>query len=275
MKKTPYCYFKGKCMPEAEASLPLDNLGTVRGFGIFDFFRMRNGRFSFLEDHLRRFDHSQKFLGLSRQVEQNEIKKALKELCQLNEYTEAGFKLVLLGDGMESDATFSPLFYILHTDLAHYKAPTSAKVILHEYQREDAHVKSTNYFTSLLLHKKKKIFDAIDVIYHSQGYVSEASRGNVFVVKDGVVYTPDEHILAGITRKYVLLWGQEVADFRQQKVHPGDLLSADEVFLSSTLKEVCPVVSVEGKPINGGEIGPITKQISRLFQEKLNRISAL
>jgi len=254
---------------ESKVSLELGGLGTLRGFGVFDFLRTRNGKFFFLEDHLERFERSQKFLGLSTIIRQEEIRDALDTLSEWNTIPDSGLKLVLLGDGTENDPKLSSLFYILHTDLSNYKVPLFASVILHEYQREYPLIKSTNYFTSNLLHRKRMMAGALDVIYHKDGIVSEASRSNVFIVKEGRLVTPTKNVLKGVTRKQLLEIGQLVTDTYEGDVSVSDLLKADEVFISSTLKEVCPIVEIDGKPVGKGNVGPVTRKMSRLFQERL------
>lgn len=265
-----YCYFQGSVIEEAKATLSLANLGVVRGFGVFDFFRMRDGRFSFLDQHLNRFDRSQKFLGLSEVIKQDEIRDALDTLKGYNSFSEGGFKLVLLADGNETDQKLSPLFYILHTDLRKYQPPTFGSIITHEYIREYPLIKSTNYFTSQLLHRKRIMAGAIDVVYHLNDSVSEASRSNVFVIKDGKMRTPARNILEGVTRKELLKLSQDIIPTSVEDVSFNDLITADEVFLTSTLKEVCPIVEIDGKTIGSGKVGPYTRAIGKSFREMIN-----
>ncbi len=273
MSQKKYCYFQGSVVEESKASLALGGLGTLRGFGVFDFFRMRNGKFCFLQDHLDRFEKSQKFMGLSEMISQDEIRDALDTLKDWNKLPNSGFKLVLLGDGSESDAKLSPLFYILNNDLSSHKAPGYASVILHKYLREYPLIKSTNYFTSNLLHRKRIMAGAVDVLYHSNDVVTEASRSNVFIVKEGQLITPSKNILAGITRKHLLELAPDILPTVEADIQVDDLLTADEVFISSTLKEVCPIVEVDGKSIGSGKVGPVSRRLTTLFQEKLRDLA--
>lgn len=254
-------------MEESKVALSLSNLGTLRGFGVFDFFRMRNGRFMFLPEHLNRFERSQKFMGLSEVIRKDEIMDALDTLKEWNGFSDGGFKLILLADGNESDQKLSPLFYILHTDLTKYQAPAYGSIITHEYIREYPLIKSTNYFTSNLLHRKRVMAGALDVVYHMNDAISEASRSNVFIVKGDKLLTPSRNILEGITRKQILKIAPDIIPTSTEDVSVKDLTSADEVFLTSTLKEVCPIVEVDGKPIGSGKVGPFTRKLNKKFQE--------
>ena len=264
-----YCYFNGGMVDEEEVSLSIHNFGVHRGFGVFDFFRMRDGKYSFIQDHLDRFEKSQRFMDLSHIIEQDEIREAVDTLRDWNGYTDAGFKLMILADGKDSDAELSPLFFILQSDLSNHESAPYASVILHEYVREYPQIKTISYFTSNMLHRKKAKAGAIDVIYHKDDLISEASRSNVFIVQDGVFKTPAENILEGITRKQVLEVASQVGSIEVANVTIDDFFTADEIFICSTLKEICPIVEVDGNSVGSGKVGPLSRKISQLFQQKL------
>ena len=265
-----YCYFNGVYLKELEASIPIHTLGVQRGFGIFDLFRGRNGNPVFLEDHLDRFDRSQAFLGLDQLIAKNEIRNAIHTLQEMNGFKESTFKLMLLGDGDESEPMLKPLFYIINSDVSSLRNPPSANVILYEYLREYPSIKSVNYLTSTHLHRKKVEARAIDVVYHSDGAVSEASRSNVFMVKDGELFTPSENILLGVTRKNVLSFAKSITQVSVQDISVDMLKSADEVFITSTLKEVLPIVSIDGTKVGEGRIGAYTNKIQQAFSDLLH-----
>ena len=265
-----HCYFDGAVVEESKASISIHNIGVQRGFGIFDFFRVRNGKPAFMEDHLDRFYKSQAFLGLDRLIEKDEIRDAINELQKRNGYKEGAFKLMLLADGSESEPVLKPLFYITNSDTSRHVRPETANAILHEYVREYPAIKSTNYFTSNYLHRAKKKADAIDVIYHHNGILSEASRSNVFVVKDGLLMTPSTNILLGVTRKNVLSFAEDIMHVAVQDVTLEDLKSADEVFITSTLKEIMPITLIDGNRVGEGSAGKYTMKIHRAFLDLLN-----
>lgn len=265
-----YCYFNGEIIKEEKASITIQTIGVQRGFGIFDLFRVRAGKPTFMEDHLTRFDRSQRFLNLNRTIEKNEIRQAVFDLLKKNGFKESTFKLMLLGDGAETDPVLKPLFYIIHTDISNHKNPKSAGVILHEYVREYPEIKTINYLTSCHLHQKKMASSAIDVIYHDGKKISEASRSNVFMIKDEVLFTPRSYILHGITRKHILNLCSDLMDVKVADVTKEDLLSANEVFICSTLKEILPIVKVDGLNIKNSQIGTYTKKIQATFADYLH-----
>lgn len=266
-----YCYFNGSCLEEANASLPIHTLGVQRGFGVFDLFRTRNVAPTFFEDHLTRFEKSQRFLDLKQLITRDEVESATRALQEKNQYLDSTFKLMLLGSGSEAEEQLVPFFYIANTPLEVDKMPKTGNLITHEYVREFPEIKSINYFTSNMLHRKKHAAGAIDVLYHTNGIISEASRSNIFVVKNGSISTPEKNILAGITRKHILKIAERDFRIEVRDVSMDEVMTADEVFISSTLKEVMPILKIDDQEIGDGS-GPITSKLSSQFHEYLKRV---
>lgn len=264
-----YCYYNGQFIDESKASISIHNLGLQRGFGIFDLFRARNSTPTFFEDHLERFNRSQGFLDLDIHISKDEMREAVDILQEKNGFNASTFRLMLLGDGEDSDEILKPLFYILNVDMKGFTNPPTANLILHEHLREYPSIKSINYMTSYHLHRARNQAKAIDVLYHNNGVLTEASRSNVFVVIDGVLFTPADNILLGITRKNVLTIANSVMPVKVQDVTLEMLANADEVFITSTIKEVLPIVEIDQKGVGGGQIGAYTKQIQEAFADLL------
>jgi branched-chain amino acid aminotransferase len=115
-------------------------------------------------------------------------------------------------------------------------------------------------------------FEAI--LRNYRGELAECSQSNVFVIKDGTILTPrlNAGLLAGITREFIL----EVADeagvpARHAVLRDDDLFGADEAFLTSTTREVVPIVDVDGRPIADGRPGPLTKRLLEVYRERAGR----
>lgn len=259
-------YLNGEFVTEEKAVLPLTQTGIQRSYGIFDLFRTEDRKPRFLSDYLDRFERSQKSLNLTHLIEREEVVAAVTELQTRNQFECSTFKLVVLGDGPDtSDALFQPFFYIVNTPLDPDKLPKEIGVITHEYLREFPEVKSLNYMTSYALHRKRFAANAGEVLFHLNGQVSEASRSNVYAIKDGKLITPAKNILLGVTRKQVLNIAKEILPVEVGDLSLKDLLSADEVFLTSTLKEVLPLKFVDDK--HWENPGPFTTKIRKVFRE--------
>ena len=114
---------------------------------------------------------------------------------------------------------------------------------------------------------RKGAFEA--VMRNYRGEIAECAQSNIFIVKDGVALTPpvDAGLLVGITREFLFEVAREVGvPMREQVIRDVDLFGADECFLTSTTREVVPIVRVDEHVIGSGKPGPITLQLLRAFQ---------
>ena len=132
-----------------------------------------------------------------------------------------------------------------------------------------AGAKVTNYLESLLAVRQAKALGAQEaLIVDARGDVVEGATSNVFVVKDGRVVTPpvDAGILAGITREHVLAVARAAAiAVDERRLRPEDLYDADEVFITSSIRELLSVVRVDGRTIGAGVPGPVAQVLHRAF----------
>ena len=128
-----------------------------------------------------------------------------------------------------------------------------------------AGLKTTSYAeNAIALAHAKRLGASEAVLADTLGRLSECTGSNVFVVVDGVVLTPslDTGCLAGVTRELVLRWGTAVADIREAHLPLDVLSSADEVFITSSTRDVHPVVRVDDRAI---EAGPVTARLAATF----------
>jgi branched-subunit amino acid aminotransferase/4-amino-4-deoxychorismate lyase len=196
----------------------------------------------------------------------------VQKLTLKNDHQNGYIKMICTG-GYSPDGYTPPdeanllMFSFPFKNFGKKDADQGFNLIMSEYLRPNPLVKSTNYFNSVKNYPRMKEYDAVDVLYHYNGRLSECSRCNVFVVKDGVICTPDSGMLEGITRHRVLEHMDKGYDIRIQPVGVHELFTADELFITSSTKGVMPVVNVEGRPINQGEVGPISKSLSEKLGE--------
>lgn len=262
-----FCYLNCELVDENKASVPVTNFGLLRGLGVFDLFRARNGEPTFMEDHLDRFEQSQKFLNLNRLIKKEEIRSAVQELQRKNQFAESTFKLVLTGQGTDTDVQFDPHFFILNTELPSDLTSPPSELITSEFVRQFPQIKTLNYLSSYRLQQQKIEAGANDILFHQDGFISETSRSNVFVIKDGIIATPDKNILEGITRKNILKMLEGHLQVQIRPVTLKEVYQADEVFITSTIKEIMPIVKIDGQVIGSGQQGELTDQLITQFRE--------
>jgi len=274
MKK--YFYLNGKVLPIDRPALQINDIGILRGYGVFDFMRTQNGKIFHWDDHFKRFTNSAKTLNLKVPLSKASLAVAIGELSKKNHCQKDDFsvRLVLTGGPTEDGLSYKkPSFAILLEDI--YDFPKTcyqdgAKLISLDYERLLPESKNNNYIWTVKLGALKKQKGAVDLLYVAKGKVLEASMANLFLFKGATLITPKDGVLKGITRKIVLKLAKHHFKIEERDVKIGELESATEVFLSSTNKLIMPIVNIDGKKIGGGKVGENTKKIIELYENYAN-----
>jgi branched-chain amino acid aminotransferase len=265
------CCINGKILPGQQASIPVSELGVLRGYAIFDFCRTAHGKPFLLEKHLVRFRRSAALMDLPLNYTDEEITKAVYDTLEHSGLQEAGIRLLLTGGFTPDSFTFTePTLIITAEHLA--MAPgkelqTGVKLMSHAYLRETPEIKTTNYVQALRLRHQLQQQQAYDILYHHKGNILELTRSNFFLVKGQTVITPSENILKGITRRTILDLAQTEYTVEERLVAWHELAEADEAFLTGTNKRLVPVVQVGNQQIGNGKPGKVTLRLYELFTE--------
>lgn len=265
-----FCFLNNKFLRYDQASLHISDLGLQRGYGIFDYFLEMERRIPFFDDYLDRFYSSADLLNMKVPLCRKDLKEKIGELLQQNKLGTSGIKLLLTGG--YSEDLYSPggksNFMILNLPIHHKPGDmgNGVKLLLLDFQRHMPEVKTTFYLPSLALFPKLKEYGAVEVLYHHNGFISETTRANIFLVKNGILATPSPGVLRGITRKHVLSVAKGLLATVERPVRLEELWEADEVFITGTSKHVIPVVEIEGRRIGDGVPGEWTRLASEAFE---------
>ncbi len=264
-----FSFFNDSVVKYTDLNLHVSDLGIHRGYAIFDFFKIKNGKIHWQDDYFDRFYNSAELADLDVPVEREELAKIIHELISKNESPESFIKLLLTGghseNGFDVDKTnFMVLNYeAAPQDQALYD--DGVNLISAFYQRPTPEIKTTNYFMSASLHKKRKQFNAVDVLYHLDGIVTEASRANFYIVRDDEIFTTEDDVLPGVTRKNFIKTIDKHYMVNQQNVWLEDIWDADGAFITSTTKGVMPIVKIDDTLIAGGKVTDTVKDIMNIF----------
>jgi branched-chain amino acid aminotransferase len=258
-----YAIINSEIVPYEKAFIHASDLAIHRGYGIFDFLKVASGHPYFLNDYMDRFYHSASVMRLTIPLERNALTDLVFKLIKLNAMESSGVKMILTGgyspDGYQPDR---PNLIITQHELVLPPAELIRKgvyVITHEYVRDIPTVKTINYTMGIWLIDKIKAAGAYDVLYCKDRMISEFPRSNFFIVrKDGVVVTPAENVLAGVTRKNILKAASRHFEAIEGDVTLEDVSEAREAFITSTTKRVLPVVKVDSQVIGNGIPGPVS-----------------
>lgn len=264
-------YLNGEYIPAEEAALPLGDLAIVRGFGIFDYLRTYGHEPFMLREHVQRLQHSATQIGLDLPWSLEEIEAIVLETHARNGIADAGIRIVVTG-GESSNFMMPedrPSIAVMVHSIKPYPASyfeDGAAITTTDIPRLMPTVKSLNYLGAILAVREAEKAGAIEAVYRTaDGRVTEGTRSNVFLVRDGEVFTPVQDILLGITRMGVLEAIAGAYEVTEADLTYVELLAADEVFLTSTTKEVMPISRVDGHSIGNGRAGECTCDIAERF----------
>ena len=269
-----YHIINSELLPAAEAKLHITDLSILRGFAIFDFFRVWEGKAVFIDDHLDRFFNSAKLLELEIAYSKEEVRGMILKLIKETPSEKFAIRLQLTGgyatDGYTPERTN---LFLLSADFPHIPAErfkTGFSVMTHAYQREFPEVKTTNYLTGIRTIPLLKKNNADAILYHDGTYVRESDRSNFFIVnKEGVLITAENKILKGITRKKILQLAPKFIKVEVRDYTLDEVFAAKETFFTSSAKGVMPVTMIDGKKIRDGQPGKITVQLGKAFDDYL------
>lgn len=264
-------FFNEELLDTEDIRISPDDLIVQRGYGIFDFFRIVSGKPLFMEEHLRRFISSAGIARIPFSADITSLAEKVSRLLAVNNRHSGGIKLLLTG-GI-SPMGFQPVNPNLIIIQNNASSPddlfyeTGSILITHEYMRELPEVKSTNYFQSVWLHREIQQKGAIDALYYDRDEIHELSRSNIFLVKDQKLITPAREVLQGITRSKIIGLASRKWKVEERAVRLSELWEADEVFITSTLKKVMPVVRIDDRVVGEGKPGPMTIQMMEDFDQ--------
>ena len=262
----PVSFFQNSFTEIDEINLSPTDLGLQRGYSIFDFFKLRDFKNPWIEWYLERLQYSCATVGISLPFSNEELKDIFEQLLSKNKVTDAGIKIIVTAgsssDGYSSDGKPTILMLALPVPArnpSHYE--NGVHLLSADFLRSMPTVKSTNYLHSAMLAGQMKKQKAVDVLYHYQGVISEASRCNFYIVQNNEVKTSSSNILKGITRRRILSLKDTGIPIIEEDVLLSDLANASEAFISSTTKGVLPVRTVGDIVIGNGKVGEITKEL--------------
>lgn len=263
-------FSEGKFLPVNDISVPVTTMSLNRGYGAFEFFQVINKRAFYGESHLARFEKSTTLLKIKSSHISN-IQQIVNDVIEKNQEANYFIKILALPNTSVYDNGYGSHLYVFPVCFEPYSKhyySNGAALLLKKHQRFLPMAKSINYMASQYWVHQMHHEKAIDVLYYDGTKVYEASRGNIFVVKNGTVYTPDNNILLGITRNITKgILSENGTPCIEQSVFLYDVLYADEVFLTSTRKQIMPVTKIGDYTIGGGLPGAITKMVMERFKE--------
>jgi len=282
-------YINGKEYSPEEAKISVYDRGFLFGDGIYEVTRSYGNVLFALEDHIQRLYYSADRLGIHIPFSQQAFIQEIYSFYNNNFEKDAYIRIQLSrGDCRKEQISLFPenhgianVVMYLHTlKLPAEKIYTEGShlycgdIIRNSKKATDPNIKSGNYLNNImaLLHVDKSVFDD-SFFLNAQGYVTEGTTFNLYMVKDGVIYTsPDESdILLGITRKIIIREASKNYKFVREHFKYEDLMRADEVFATSSTKEVFPITQVNQSKIGNGKVGPVSQNLKKIYNAYIDQ----
>jgi branched-subunit amino acid aminotransferase/4-amino-4-deoxychorismate lyase len=270
-------WVEGELVPLHEARIPLLDQGFLKSDLAYDVPAVWDGRFFRLDDHLDRFWASCDTLRLKSPMSREDLRATLVQMVAKSGIRDAYVQMIV-SRGLKFVRGNKPedlknSLYLLVMPYVWIMAPEMQKVggsaIVTRTVRRippgavDPKVKNLQWgdFTRGLLEAQDRD-SYLPVLPDGDGNLTEGAGYNIFLIKDGAIYTPERGVLEGVTRKTVL----EIAAKKSLKVSvmhvPVELAyQADEIFFCTTAGGIMPITSLDGAPVGGGQVGPITREL--------------
>jgi branched-chain amino acid aminotransferase len=275
-------YYNGDFVPKSQATTSVYDHGFLYGDGVFEGIRAYNGRVFKLREHVDRLYDSAKAIALEIPLSREEMEEAILETLRKNNLTDAYIRPIVsrgVGDlGLDPRKCPKPNIYIIsqewgamYGDL--YEVGLTGVTVSVRRNSCDAlspNIKSLNYLNNILAKIEANEKGGDEAIFFDQnGYLSEGSGDNIFIIKKGKVYTPPTiNNLKGITRATAIELLADIGiETHVENLGMFDLYTADEIFVTGTAAEAAPLVKVDGRPIGDGKPGPITKKMVAAFEK--------
>ncbi|AJE52793.1 MULTISPECIES: branched-chain-amino-acid transaminase [Paenibacillus] len=278
-----WIYLDGQHVTKENAKVSVYDHGFLYGDGIFEGIRIYNGNIFKCKEHLERLYDSAKSIQLNIPLSPDEMLEAMAETIRLNEMRNGYIRLVVsrgAGNlGLDPLRCAKASVIIIVEQLTIYPEEaylTGLKTISVSQRRNipdalNPKIKSLNYLNNILVKIQSNYAGVGEAIMlNSQGYVTEGSADNIFIVKNGVLYTPPCYLgaLEGITRNAIIdLCAKLGYSLKEQPFTLHDVYVADEVFFTGTAAEVIAAYEVDGRTIGSGVAGPVTLELLAEFRK--------
>ncbi len=276
------CYLNGEFIPTSEARIsPLDR-GFIFGDGIYEVIPAYGAKLFRLDEHLQRLNDNLDAVQIKQPLTLSEWKQMLNEVVSKNRTThgvEQSIYLQVTRGVAERDHGFpgsnvEPTLFVMSSVLKPLPATIAEKgvaaVTREDNRWKNCHIKSTSLLGNILLRQQAYDDGAAEAILIRDGKVTEGAASNFFIVIDGELLTPPKGplLLPGITRDLILeLAQQHGISACEATITPQQLKCADEVWLSSSTKEILPVTSLDGNAVGSGIPGKVWQQMIQYYQQ--------
>jgi len=286
MKNKALCWINGTVVPADEARISVYDHGLLYGDGVFEGLRFYHGKTFMLEAHLHRLMRSAQAISLVPPLELEEISLAIEHLVECFDGDQGYLRLVITRGtgslGIDPNKCETPNLFVIADELNVLNTAdidSGIRLYIAKTRRLPAEclnpeIKSLNYLNNILarIEANQAGMDEA-VMLNLDGFVSEGSVDNIFIVSDGILKTPpiSDGLLAGVTRAVIIDVAQQLGiACRQTSLTLEDLVQAQECFLTGTGAEMIPVRQI-GDHLIKSPGNPLTPLLMKGFRDEIDR----
>jgi branched-chain amino acid aminotransferase len=274
-------YIDGKFLDEKNAKVSVFDHGLLYGDGVFEGIRAYNGRVFKLKEHIDRLYYSAKAILLTIPISPEQMSKAVVDSCRRNGIRDGYIRLVVTRGvgtlGLNPNRCKNPSVIVIADKIQLYPKEmydrgmeiVTVATTRNLHNAVNPAIKSLNYLNNILAKIEANIAGVEEAIMlNSQGYVSECTGDNIFIIKGNELLTPplSAGALYGITRGTVMDLAREAGlKVSEPNLTRYDVYNADECFLTGTGAEIIPVTKIDGRVIGSGKPGETTRKLVKEY----------
>jgi D-alanine transaminase len=271
-------FLNGKFMPVEEARVPVLDRGFIFGDGVYELIPVYSRVPFRMDEHLARLERSLAAVRIRNPYSRAEWRDIILQLVAKQPFEDQGVYFQVTRGVAKRDHAFpkdgAPTVFVMSNPLVNppqelvERGAAAVSAVDDRWHRCD--IKSISLIGNCLLRQVSADAGAAETILFRDGKLTEASASNVFVVKRGVILSPPKSnlILPGITYDVIAEIAQAAGlPLEYRDVSEAEVRGADEVWITSSSKEVLAIVTLDGKPVAGGRPGPVFRRVYSLYQE--------
>ena len=276
-------YLNGKFLPIEEAAVPVLDRGFIFGDGVYEMIPVYSRHAFRLQEHIRRLEQSLAALRIENPHSAHEWEALLLALIEKNAGEDQSLYLQVTRGPAPRDHAFpqtsvptvfmmsNPLIVSTREQYEHGIAAISTRDI--RWDRCD--IKAISLLPNVLMRQMAVDAGAVEAVMFRDGILTEGAASNILAVEAGVILAPpkDQHMLPGITYDLILELAEanaipvEIGYFEEARIR-----AADELWITSSTKEVLAIVTLDGQPIGNGQPGPMFRRMYQLYQDYKNQV---
>lgn len=272
-------YLNGKYLPIEQATISVLDRGFLFGDGVYEVIPVFGPNLLRVDEHLQRLDRSLSRISLVNPLSESEWKERFDQLLERNPGNDRAIYLqISRGAYQKRDLKIhpgvEPTVFMMTLDVEPIDIEVLKQgietVTIEDFRWNACDIKSTSLVANVMLRQQAAQYGVVDAILIKQGNVTEGTASNIFIVKKGVLITPpiSRSLLPGITRDLVLeLASDNGFETEVREIEAIELRQADEIWLTSSTREIAPVVSLNDKPVGDGKAGPLWHTMINIYQE--------